>query len=99
MMEPSYNRPAPIAALVLALFVTGAAVDPGVACADRMVTLRLTAGEVYEIRNVEPDTTPAVSFTENSNSFTLKRSGPHAFTVFSFQPGEGMVETTSVART
>ena len=64
----------------------------GSALAEQIVTLTLTAGEAYIIKNVDPGTTPAVSFTDNSNSFTVKSSGPNSLTVFTFQKGEGTVD-------
>src|SRR5579859_5427159 len=65
----------------------------GAALASQIITLTLTAGEAYVIKNVDPGSTPAVNFTDNSNSFTVKSSGPNSLTVFTFQKGEGSIDT------
>ena len=45
------------------------------------------------IKNVDPGSAPAVNFSDNSNSFTVKNSGPNSLTVFTFQKGEGTIDT------
>ncbi len=79
----------PLAALLLSVCLGLAA---GLALASQIVTLTLTAGEAYVIKNVDPGSAPAVSFSDNSNSFTVKNSGPNSLTVFTFQKGEGTID-------
>lgn len=92
-METTNSRLRPTRAPIALLLLAGAALYAGLACAEQIVTLTLSAGEAYVIKNVDADSSPAVSFTNNSNSFTVKSTGAHSLTVFSFQPGEGSVET------
>jgi pilus assembly protein CpaC len=92
VIKSAYNRLAPIAAVVTFLLLISIALWPSRSSADQIITLTLTAGEAYEIKNVDSEVPPAVSFTNNSNSFTVKSSGPNSLTVFSFQPGEGSVD-------
>src|SRR5579883_691078 len=63
------------------------------ASANQVLTLTLNAGEAYVIQNVDANAAPRVSFADNPNSFTVKSTGPHSLTVFSFQPGEGSLDT------
>src|SRR5579885_1599361 len=92
-MKPMSNQLAPLAIPAAIILLLCAALGPGRAYAEQIVTLTLTAGEAYEIKNVDSNAAPAVNFTENSNSFTVKSTGPHSLTVFSFQPGEGSIQT------
>jgi pilus assembly protein CpaC len=64
----------------------------GRALAEQIITLTLNAGEAYVIKNVDPGSAPAVNFTDNSNSFTVKSSGSNSLTVFTFQKGEGTID-------
>jgi pilus assembly protein CpaC len=63
------------------------------AVASQLVTLTLQAGQAYVIKNVTGGAPPAVNFADNPNSFTVKSSGPDTLTVFSFQRGEGTIQT------
>jgi len=76
---------APLAATLLLLAAP--------AVASQVVTLTLQAGQAYVIKNVTGGAPPAVNFTDNPNSFTVKSSGPDTLTVFSFQRGEGTIQT------
>ena len=80
--------------LVMPLAVALVVLMAGPAWAEQIVTLTLNAGDAYVIKNVDPGATPAVSFTDNSNSFTVKSSGPHSLTVFTFQKGEGTIDAS-----
>lgn len=87
---------------VIGLMAVLAALTPGVsmvlrpsrALAAKVITLDLQVGETYIIHNVDADTTAVVSYGYNSNSFTVKRGGLSALTVFTFQPGRGTVQAT-----
>ena len=87
---------------VIGLIAVLAALTPGVsmvlrpspALAAKVITLDLQVGETYIIHNVDADTTAVVSYGYNSNSFTVKRGGLSALTVFTFQPGRGTVQAT-----
>jgi pilus assembly protein CpaC len=93
MMKPAQNSKRSTAAFAAFLLATWVALVFGRALAEQIVTLTLTAGEAYVIKNVDPGSSPAVSFTDNSNSFTVKSSGPNSLTVFTFQKGEGTIDT------
>jgi Flp pilus assembly secretin CpaC len=64
------------------------------AWAAEIVALNLSAGEAYVIKNVDPDSTPNVDYADNSNAFVVKATPHHSLTVFSFQPGEGTIDTS-----
>jgi pilus assembly protein CpaC len=87
------NRGRQVAAFLALLLCGFAAFGAWRVLASQIITLTLNAGEAYVIKNVDSGTTPTVNFTDNSNAFTVKSSGPHTLTVFSFQKGEGSVDT------
>ena len=92
---------------VIGLIAVLAALTPGVsmvlrpsrALAAKVITLDLQVGETYIIHNVDADTTAVVSYGYNSNSFTVKRGGLSALTVFTFSPAEAPSKPRLGART
>ncbi|SRR5579875_964321 len=92
-MKPTKSQFNFHAALVAALLITGAALAPGQVYAQQLVTVTLKAGEAYQIKNVDTTAAPVVNFISNPNAFTVKNTGSHSLTIFSFQPGEGSIQT------
>jgi Flp pilus assembly secretin CpaC len=90
-MKPTSNHFLVLTVGVL-LVLACAVLCPGIARAQQLVTVTLKAGEAYEIKNVDSNSAPAVNFTDNSNCFTVKSTGAHSLTIFSFQPGEGSIQ-------
>ncbi|MGO9062453.1 MAG: type II and III secretion system protein family protein [Candidatus Binataceae bacterium] len=84
-----------IAALAMLVLSVSTFVMRGRALAAKVVTLDLQAGETYIIHDVDPDTPAVVSYAYNSNSFTVKRGGLRALTLFTFQPGRGTIQVTA----
>lgn len=80
-------------AAVAGLLVLGTAIPPGEAAGPEIFTVRLNAGQTFAIHDVDPGATPRVRFSHNSNAFTIKNTGPRQFTIYTFQKGEGTIET------